>query len=153
MKNSNPLFVDSTRMNGDSIATQVELNCIAPYLGEAVFIKVIDRLGLEQLIELERRSDTQVGGCVLLKHMQEITYQFVVARNGRPLFMSVPKTIRASYLLEEEWKPVHASDDVKSLFEEEFPASEEPASINIDLEKLHIGLASEGSEADLVMGP
>lgn len=112
MKRSNPLFVDSTRTQGEDIATQIELNHIAPYLGEEIYVKVTDKAGAEQVSVLERRNDHQAVGFVLLKHQQEITFQFFVARSGKPVFMSNPRSTRATYLIADNWEPVPVDESL-----------------------------------------
>src|SRR5471030_3013744 len=101
MKKSNPLFADTTKFNGDALFTQVELNNIPRYMGETVSISVTDKSGAPQTAQLERSSDTQCTGQVFLTFRQEVTYSFSVSRNRKMVFKTEPKTIEASYLIQE----------------------------------------------------
>jgi hypothetical protein len=111
MRKSNPLFVDTTRFNGDALFTQVELNNIPEYVGANVFIRVIDKSGTEQIVKLGRTSQTQCTGKVFLTYRQEISYSFFVSRGDEPLFKSQMKTAEASYLIQATWHPISLKPD------------------------------------------
>jgi hypothetical protein len=106
MKKSNPLFVDTTKFNGDALFTQVELNEIPDYVGAEVSIHVVDKNGNEQTMLLERVSQSQCAGKVFLTYRQEISYTFIVTRNEEAIFSSKTKTTEASYLIQETWHPI-----------------------------------------------
>ena len=136
MKKANPLFVDTTKFNGDSLFTQVELNGIPPYVGEVVSIKVFDKAGVEHIVELERQSETQCTGQVFLTYRQEISYIFLVSRNGEPLFLTEPKACIASYLIQDVWKPISLHPELEMVTEQAppEPQTEVPSDIADDLE-------------------
>jgi len=102
MKKANPLFVDSTKMSGDTVATKVELRGITPFDGELIQVKVTERSGDQQSVDLERKDDTLVTGYIILHHQQEFVYEFTVSRMGEILHKTEPKSIRAFYVLEED---------------------------------------------------
>ena len=115
MKKSNPLFVDTTKFNGDALFTQIELNEIPVYVGEEVTLKVTDKAGVEQAVTLERKVDYQCVGQVFLTYRQEVTYHFEVSRNGQVLYESEPKKIEASYLIQDVWKPLPLKESNEPL--------------------------------------
>lgn len=101
----NPLFVDSTKFQGDSIPTQVELSGILLYPEEIVVMTIQDSVGTKQTVTLAEHEGNTCNGRVWLKHQQEITYRYDVQKRGQVLFSSRPQTIRASYAIMDAWNP------------------------------------------------
>lgn len=113
MAKTNPLFVDSTKMRGDRIGTQVELQNIILHDGEKLFITVLGQQGQPMNTELEPTDDKSYGGRVLLKHLESISYQFIIESNEARIFQSVIKQARAEHALVDKWEPV--MEEVVSL--------------------------------------
>jgi len=124
MSKTNPLFVDSTKMRGDRIGTQVEVQNIILHDGEKLFITVLGQQGQPMNTELEPMDETSYGGRVLLKHLEGISYQFVIEAGEARLFHSTIKQARAEHALVDKWEPV--MEEVVSLMDlkrEEIAAS------------------------------
>lgn len=152
MKKHNPLFNDSTKSSGDSISTQVELSGIFQHIGEEVYVRVTDKAGNEQTAKLERKNSTQVVGYVFLRHQMEITYQFFMTRNGRPVFMTKEKTIKSSYLLEDKWEPITADDSLNYFINEEEVDQEEVAEDATQVDELVDDMVADDMAEDLEDG-
>jgi hypothetical protein len=110
MAKNNPLFVDSTKLRGDRIATQIELTNILLYDDEAAFIliqtpqdgilKIPLRLSEESLLE-ENRYEAQAW----LGHQDTVSYKFTIEKFGTLLFQSAWEEVRAQYAIVTPWKP------------------------------------------------
>lgn len=106
MAKTNPLFVDSTKMRGDRIGTQVELQNVILHDNERLFITVMSSQGQPMNTELEVLDEKSYGGRVLLKHLENISYQFVIEAGDTRVFQSVIKQAKAEHALVEKWEPV-----------------------------------------------
>jgi hypothetical protein len=106
MAKSNPLFVDSTKLHGDRIGTQVELCNVMIYDDEALLVVITDHQGGNHRVPLKVSDDRNYQGRVWLGHQKAIHYYFVVEKNGRMLWRSANFQGRAQYAIIEEWQPV-----------------------------------------------
>ena len=109
MTKSNPLFVDSTKMTGDSIGTQIELSGIALYEDESVLVMITNHLGEVRQVSMTLNEDLCYQTRVWLSHQKSFTYQFVVAKGEQRVLESVPKRARAQYAILDVWEPVLAA--------------------------------------------
>lgn len=132
MAKTNPLFVDSTKMRGDRIGTQVEVQNIILHDGEKLFITVLGQSGQPMNTELEAVDETSFGGRVLLKHLENIRYQFVIEAGDARIFQSAIKQGRAEHMIVDKWEPV--MEEVVSLMDlkREEAASSQPMAPSSD---------------------
>jgi hypothetical protein len=106
MKKGNPLFVDSTKFRGDLVATQIELKNILIYEDEALFVVVTTHLGAERRIQMKLLDDKSFEARLHLNHQSQISFQFVIEKQGRRLLQSIVHKGRAQYTISEAWIPV-----------------------------------------------
>jgi hypothetical protein len=105
MTKSNPLFVDSTRIHGDRIPTQVELDKVILFDGERISITVTGYRGDPVHTQLEPIGENTYGARIWLKHLEKINYQFVVENEERRVFHTPIKQARAEHAIIENWEP------------------------------------------------
>ena len=115
MAKSNPLFIDSTRIHGDRIATQVEVTGVLLYDGERLSITVTGQRGEPNHIQLEPIDEKTFGTKIWLKHLEKINYQFVIEADDRRMFHSVIKQGRAEHAIVETWEA--ATEETVALSE------------------------------------
>lgn len=109
MAKSNPLFVDSTKLQGDAIGSQFELTKVLIYDDEALAVIVTNHLGSSQRVLMKFNENVgHYEARALLNHQKSITYQFVIERSGRRILQSAPKQTRAQYAILEEWEPLRS---------------------------------------------
>ena len=109
MKKGNPLFVDSTKFRGDLIATQIELKSVLIYEDEALFVIVTTHLGAERRIQMKMLDDKSYEARLHLNHQSQISFQFVIEKQGRRLLQSVVHKGQAQYSMIENWIQSHAT--------------------------------------------
>ncbi len=106
-KSNNPLFVDSTRLHGDRIGTQIELSNVLIYDDEAVMVVVTNHLGEVDQVPMKLLEETMTYQArVWLGHQKTVAIQFVIEKNGKPILQSATMQTRAQYVISEDWVPV-----------------------------------------------
>ena len=108
MAKSNPLFVDSTKLQGDAIGSQFELKKVLIYDDENLAVIITNHLGNSQRVFMKMNENGDFEARALLNHQKTITYQFVIERAGRRILQSAPKQIRAQYAIIDEWEPLRS---------------------------------------------
>ena len=106
MAKNNPLFVDSTRLHGDRIGSQIELKDILIYEDEIILVVVTNHLGEVDRVPMKMTDDFNFQARVWLGHQKTIHFKFVIEKNGRPILQSAHHQARAQYLITESWIPV-----------------------------------------------
>lgn len=106
MSKTNPLFVDSTKFQGEQVSTQVELRKVLLYDDESLFVVVTNHLGftLRTAMRPVENSFTYEAR-VHLNHQTPIRYRFVIEKNGRKALHSTVYKGRAQYAIIMEWDP------------------------------------------------
>lgn len=106
MTKGNPLFVDSTKLQTDSIGVNIELTKLFLRDGESAFIKVTNEKGQVNRTALKySEQDNLAQGQLWLFHQQKISYQFYIIKGEEVLFTTDLLESRASYILQHEWQP------------------------------------------------
>lgn len=108
MAKANPLFVDSTKLPGDSIGTQFELSRVLLYDEESLLVLITNQLGEVTSMPMTLNEEDVYQTRVWLRHQKSFTYQFVIEKGGQRVLQSVPKQARAQYAILERWEPVLA---------------------------------------------
>lgn len=112
MRKANPLFVDSTKMRGDSILTAFELHGVSNHFGASVFVRVSDEAAdAEKVFHLQPTEDGGFRTQVYLQHLTEIKYQFFLSRDEVVLSSSPTYTAMASHVISQDWAPVNVFDE------------------------------------------
>lgn len=106
MAKSNPLFVDSTLLRGDSIGTQIELHNVLLFDGEAIYLVLLTENDEEICMPLTPTSETAFEVFVRLIHQRPVKFYFGIAKDGELLHRSEDYARIALYALIEEWNPV-----------------------------------------------
>lgn len=107
MTKRNPLFVDSTRLHGDLIATQFELRSALIYDDEVLFVVVTNDQGISMRVQMKAVPEGDgYEARVHLNLQTPITYQFIIEGDGRRLLQSMAQKTRVQYAIVEEWLPV-----------------------------------------------
>jgi hypothetical protein len=106
MTKSNPLFVDSTRFHGDLIATHIELKNVILRDGENLYVNVTNHQGVLRRLVMKPLDERSFEAKLHLNHQTLTTYQFVIEKDGLPLYFSAALKTRAQYALIETWEPV-----------------------------------------------
>ncbi|MDC0980141.1 hypothetical protein OAQ84_00250 [Bdellovibrionales bacterium] len=110
MSRSNPLFVDSTKSNGDGVGTQIELTGLVLREDERASCLLTDSKGRERYILLKDEGEGRFSGQTWLNHQEEITLRFIVEGEGGGSVIESPLIKReASYALVEAWSPEEKS--------------------------------------------
>jgi hypothetical protein len=112
---TNPLFVDSTRIHGDRIGTQIELTNIMLFDDERVSITVMSQRGEPVTTQLEPIDETSFGVRIWLRHLEKVSYQFVIENGDRRVFHTAIKKGQAEHMIVEAWEP--SIDEVAALSE------------------------------------
>lgn len=110
MAKANPLFIDSTKMVGDSIGTQFEVSKIALYEGEGLFVLITNHLGTVTRMPMVLNEELNYQTKVWLAHQKQFSYQFVIEKDGQRVLQSAPQKNRAKYAILEKWEPVLAEE-------------------------------------------
>ena len=117
MTKMNPLFVDSTKFQGDLIATQFELKNLVVYDTEALYVVVTNEKGIAMRMQMKPMEKDGYEARVHLNLQTPITYQFIIESEGKRILQSVPEKTRVQYAIVEDWRPVLA--DPTQIFEME----------------------------------
>lgn len=105
MTKGNPLFVDSTKLQSDTIGTQIELQNIFLREGEEVFVKITNNKGQVHRAKLKYLAeDFLCHGQVWLNHQQKMMAQFYIEKDGQILYNSDIFSSRATYMLQFDWQ-------------------------------------------------
>lgn len=118
MSKSNPLFVDSTKLRGDLIGSQIELRNCMIYDDEQLFAVVTNHQGLTTRTAMKVLDYRSYDAKVHLSHQTHFTFQFVIEKNGQIEWVSAQHTARAQYAVVEMWEPLmdpSAIEAAKSL--------------------------------------
>jgi hypothetical protein len=102
MAKSNPLFVDSTLLRGDSIGTQIELHNVLLFDGEAIYLVLLTENDEEICMPLTPTSETAFEVFVRLIHQRPVKFYFGIAKDGELLYRSEDYALIALYALIEE---------------------------------------------------
>lgn len=122
MGKANPLFVDSTKLQGDCIGTQFELNNILVYDDEVLAVLVRNHQDKTVRKIMEYSDGSTFEARVLLSHQKPITYQFVVEKDGKVTYQSEAYSGRAQYAIISDWQPLEGSDLPPPLLDAPPPA-------------------------------
>ncbi len=128
MAKANPLFIDSTKMTGDSIGTQFELSGVGLYEDEEIFVLITNALGEVTQMPLKMNADCNYQTKAWLRHQKSFYYQYVIEKNGQRFLQSVAKQARAQYAILDKWEPVLAEPGALPAREAQ-PAISAPANI------------------------
>ena len=113
MKKNNPLFVDSTKFHGDTVATEVELTKLLLFEGEEVFINILDGQQVVQKQKLIYESESQIYKvCVWLNYQKVIKYFFSIEQENNIVFKTQERSTKATYLIKDEWAPMQIPIDL-----------------------------------------
>lgn len=110
MAKANPLFIDSTKMVGDSIGTQFEVSRVALYDDEALFVLITNDVGAVTRQKMNLNDELNYQARVWLGHQKSFTYQFALEKNEQRILQSAPKKARVKYAILEKWEPVLADE-------------------------------------------
>lgn len=124
MAKSNPLFVDSTKFQGDLIVTHIELKDVMIYEGEVLTVIVTNHQGITRNMEMSVVEGRSFEARIHLNHQTAFTYQFVIDKGESRLFQSLVFNGRASYSVVQKWAPV-LEDPAKDLPPPEPPPVED----------------------------
>lgn len=105
MKKTNPLFVDSTKFQGDIIPCRIELSRVFLYPDEVMILRITDRKGNED-DSIMQAEDGALVTRVRLRHQEELEFQFFVRHKEQILFASEKKRFLGTYLFSESWEPM-----------------------------------------------
>ncbi len=122
MAKANPLFIDSTKMTGDSIGTQFEVSKIAIYEDEVLVVLITNHLNEVTRTLMNLNEDMGYQARVWLGHQKTFTYQFAIEKGGQRILQSIAKKARAQYAILEKWEPVLAEPDAVAEGEAAAPA-------------------------------
>lgn len=115
MAKANPLFIDSTKLHGDSIGTQIELSRVLLYEGEDLAVLITNHLGEVRQVTMTINEDLNYQTKVWLNHQKTFSYQFVINQGDKRFLQSVEKKARAQYAIVERWQPVLAEPGAEVL--------------------------------------
>ena len=125
MTKGNPLFVDSTKLQTDSIGVHIELSHLFLHEDESAFIKVTNEKGQVNRTALNySMQDHLAQGQLWLFHQQKIKYQFYILKGEEILFTTDVIESRASYILQHKWEPcfkVSSKEKVQKASENKKP--------------------------------
>jgi hypothetical protein len=100
---SNPLFFDSTKFTGETIATHIELTTQLTHESDQVYAIIQSRFGYEDRIPLKKMAEGKYKGQVWLEHQQKINYFFVIKKKDGEELKSENFEGRASYYIIHNW--------------------------------------------------
>lgn len=106
MTKSNPLFVDSTKVRGDVIGTQIELRKVMIYDDEQLYVLVTNNQGMTTRTQMKVLDYRSYEARVHLSHQTHVTFQFLIEKDSKILWLSAQHTGRAQYAIVEEWDPL-----------------------------------------------
>lgn len=106
MAKSNPLFVDSTLLRGDTIGTQIELSDVLLLDGEAIYLVLLNENDEEICLPMTATSETSYEAFVRLVHQRPVRFYFGIAKEGELLYRTHDYERIAMYALIESWNPI-----------------------------------------------
>lgn len=106
MTKNNPLFTDSTVLQGDPIGTQIELNRVCLLEGESLYLVLMKSDGQEAYLPMEQVGDTSFEVFVRLVHQRQARFYFGIEKSGELLMKSEVYERVARHALLEDWEPV-----------------------------------------------
>jgi len=125
VKKANPLFVDSTKMRGDSILTSIELRGLSNHFGASVFVRIRDEaVDAEKVFHLQPAEEGVFRAQVYLQHLTEINYQFFLSRDEVVLSSSPTYVAMAGHVITEDWAAQSIFDDNTENVAEQVNAEE-----------------------------
>lgn len=127
-KNVNPLFVDSTRFQGDLTTTQLELKNVIIFDGEELVALVGGPSGRTSRVPMALSETLFYEAHVHLSYQQPFTVQFVIEKDGVLSLKSARYAARAQYVHVYEWEHSPTADEQPTI--EEVPVSRMPAALD-----------------------
>jgi len=106
MAKANPLFMDSTLHQGDSIGTQSELGGVVLLEGEAIYLVLMNEDNEEICMPMKPTGDFEFEVFVRLVHQKKVSFYFGIAKDGELLYRSETYDRIAMYALLEIWNPI-----------------------------------------------
>lgn len=106
MSKSNPLFVDSTLLRGDSIGTQIEISGVLLLDGEAIYLVLLNENDEEMCLPMSPSADFTYEAFARLVHQRPVRFYFGIAKDGELLYRTRDYERTAMYALLESWDPV-----------------------------------------------
>lgn len=101
----NPLFIDSTKIQGDSIKVQFELKNLLLYDGETLHLKLYEA-PQKQLHERQMEYEDKFWTTkIFLRHKNQILFQYFIKKGDRVLFQSPVHQQLSCYVVESLWEP------------------------------------------------
>lgn len=149
MAKMNPLFVDSTRLQGDVIGTHVELSNIILFDDENLYLVLIQEDGQEVYYSMQAEESntsdlpTVYQAHLQLKHQSEMKAYFGIEKNGELLLRSNCEDKTAVYLWTETWTPIEEFYPLRNK-----PA-DEPVEINTTQEMTFQEILSDAEQNSL----
>jgi hypothetical protein len=130
MTKMNPLFVDSTKFQGDTIASQIELSDVFVYDDELVFVLMTNHLGVRSKSPMKRVTEWTFEARMHLNHQKTVAYQFVIEKEGAIVMQSAVHKSRAQYAIIEKWQPCLEPEAIEAaiapLVKESLPPQRPP---------------------------
>lgn len=126
MAKSNPLFVDSTLLRGDTIGTQIELGDVLLFDGEALYLVLLNENSEEICLPMAATGDTSYEAFVRLVHQRPVRFYFGIAKEGELLYRTHDYERIAMYALIETWNPIEV---YQPLLKPAAPVADEPVAI------------------------
>lgn len=109
MAKVNPLFTDSTLLQGDPIGTQIELNDILTYDDENLYFVIVKPDGQETYLPMEKVEETGFFEVfVRLVHQKPVSFYFGIEKEGELLLKTELQQRIARYALIESWEPLRS---------------------------------------------
>lgn len=105
MTKHNPLFVDSTKFHGDLVCTQIELKKVLLHDNESLFVMITNHQDISRRLPMKPLDENTYEAKIHLNHQTQITYRFVIEKDGERVFQSSNIKARAQYAIIEEWEP------------------------------------------------
>lgn len=104
MTKLNPLFVDSTKDNSDSVGMDIELSALLLREGESVYFCVRNHKGLNVEKEMEESAFGEFICQMWLNHQQEMESYFAIKKENKVVAVSPRYKIRGSYFFKKHWE-------------------------------------------------
>lgn len=103
MKKTNPLFVDSTKFQGDTINSEIEVRGVSDDILGTLEMKIFRQSGEEVRLALEPQGQKFRKGSLFLEHREAISYQFLIHHEGVVTHSTELKSIEATYFIQDTW--------------------------------------------------
>lgn len=106
MTKANPLFIDSTKTRGELISSQIELRNVQVFDDEQLFVLVMNNKGITTRTQMKVLDYRSYEARMHLNHQTHVTYQFLIEKDSKVLFLSQQHVARAQYAIVEKWEPL-----------------------------------------------